>query len=266
MGDKRPAFQWYPKDYLTDENVIPMTLEEEGAYRRLIDHCWLHGSIPDDMDRLGAMCKTSGEHLAELWPAIEPCFRKKGQRWYHPRLDLERRKQDNHRKAKSEAGKAGAKARWENEENGSAMNLPMAKNGSSFASASATATATTSEAKASGENADVENWEWGDFAGWMRTTGCELLWKGPDPPEWANVGGPWTLARELTIWKALWKRGEAFSTLKAIIERTSEPTCGLHFNQAGRFDVYYLARDDLRKAEAMKGNQLGAILKGMTAA
>ena len=59
MTEKAPAFQWYPKDYLSDLNVVVMTLEEEGAYRRLMDYCWLHGSIPDDMAALGAMCKNT---------------------------------------------------------------------------------------------------------------------------------------------------------------------------------------------------------------
>lgn len=134
MAEKRPAFQWYPKDYLTDERVVPMTLEEEGAYRRLMDYCWLHGSLPNDMARLAAMCKASADHMAELWPAIEPCFQLVENRWIHPRLEIERRKQDNYRKAKSKAGKRGAKARWEKEENGTAIVLPMANDSSAVCS------------------------------------------------------------------------------------------------------------------------------------
>ena len=115
MTDKRPAFQWYPKDYLTDENVLPMTLEEEGAYRRLIDYCWLHGSIPNDPKRMAPLCKCDSAHMEELWPAIEPCFRLMNgdaKRLVHPRLLKERKKQDEYRKKKSDAGKIGAEKRW----------------------------------------------------------------------------------------------------------------------------------------------------------
>lgn len=142
MSEKRPAFQWYPKDILTDENVLPMTLEEEGAYRRLIDFCWLHGSLPNNVAKLAPMCKIDGSRMALLWPAIEPCFRTDPNdfnRLIHPRLERERRKQDDYRKDKSRAGKAGAKARWEKEQNGTPTFLPMAKHGSSSSSASSTA-------------------------------------------------------------------------------------------------------------------------------
>jgi len=75
VTDKRPAFQWYPKDHLTDLNVLPMTLEEEGAYRRLMDYCWLTGYIPSDTKGMAPLCGCQPDRMAELWVAIEPCFR-----------------------------------------------------------------------------------------------------------------------------------------------------------------------------------------------
>ena len=143
MTDKRPSFQWYPKDYLSDENVALMSLEEEGAYRRLMDFCWLQGSIPGDMESLGKLCKNvDQERMAVLWDAISKCFKRRGERYVHPRLEIERRKQDSFKKSKSRAGTAGAEARWQKEENGSAIVLPMAKNGSSSASASSSSSST----------------------------------------------------------------------------------------------------------------------------
>ena len=143
MTDKRPSFQWYPKDYLSDENVALMTLEEEGAYRRLMDFCWLQGSIPGDMESLGKLCKNvDPERMAVLWDAISKCFKRRGERYVHPRLEIERRKQDSFKKSKSRAGKAGAEARWQKEENGSAIDSPLAKNGSSSSSASASSSST----------------------------------------------------------------------------------------------------------------------------
>lgn len=112
---RRPAYLWYPKDYLSDENVAPMTLEEEGAYRRLLDFCWLHGSLPGAMAKLGAMCKVDGKRMAELWPAIRPCFRRhptRRGRWIHPRLQTDREELEARRKERSESGKKGAAARW----------------------------------------------------------------------------------------------------------------------------------------------------------
>lgn len=108
---------------------------------------------------------------------------------------------------------------------------------------------------------------WGDFAGWYRTTGHKLLWQGSAPPEWANKEGePWTIQRDLSILRALVKKGESLSTIRAVIERNREPNCMLRFNQAGNWQHWYMAKEELRKAEEMKGNQVGAILREMSKA
>ena len=139
MSDKSPAFQWYPKDYLADEKVALMTLEEEGAYIRLLCYCWLEGSVPTDVSRLACLCRTDPEKMAELITAISPCFHRNGDRYMHPRLDAERRKQQTHSRVRSKAGHKGAKARWDKEQYGIAMDLLMAEDGSSVSSSSSTA-------------------------------------------------------------------------------------------------------------------------------
>ena len=140
---KSPAYQWYPKDYLADVHTTLMTLEEEGAYRRLLDHCWLEGSIPNDMQALGRMCKgLTPQRMAEMWVNLEPCFRLKGGRWFHPRLEAERKKQLAYKKAKSRAGKLGAEARYNKGKSSSATVVPVAKS-----SSTSTSTTTTTKKK-----------------------------------------------------------------------------------------------------------------------
>ena len=53
---KSPAFQFYPKDFMSDEKQAVMELAEVGAYIRLICVCWEEGSIPRDMKRLAKLC------------------------------------------------------------------------------------------------------------------------------------------------------------------------------------------------------------------
>lgn len=145
---KSPAFQWYPRDYLVDERVVPMSLEEEGAYRRLMDYCWLEGSLPNDMEALASMCKRiSTRRMEKLWEKIRPCFKAKGDRWRHPRLDVERRKQTANKKAKSDAGRKGAKAKHSKGNSGTATPLPVAEPSSAVASAVAVASSTSVEKK-----------------------------------------------------------------------------------------------------------------------
>jgi len=52
---KAPAFMFYPADWLGSQRVSLMTLEEEGAYIRLLSYCWQHGSIPADPVKLARL-------------------------------------------------------------------------------------------------------------------------------------------------------------------------------------------------------------------
>ena len=52
---KAPAFMFYAGDYLSSSRVTLLSLEEEGAYIRLLAHCWLHGSIPSDPELIARL-------------------------------------------------------------------------------------------------------------------------------------------------------------------------------------------------------------------
>jgi len=109
---KPPAFQFYPADFLSDENVVLMTNQEIGCYIKLICFCWKQGSIPKEMKKIAHLCGENELIMTELWPNIEPCFRSKGNgRLYHPRLARERAKQDSWRKRCIAGGKKSAEAK-----------------------------------------------------------------------------------------------------------------------------------------------------------
>lgn len=136
---KTPAFQFYPTDFLADENVVLMSNAELGCYIRLICHCWREGSIPSEVAKIARMCGENVQDMTELWPAIMKCFTSSLEetgRLIHPRLQKERLKQLEHRIERAEAGKKGAEARWGN---GSATPPPLADNGSASSSASSPA-------------------------------------------------------------------------------------------------------------------------------
>lgn len=108
-----PAFSFYPKDYESDEHVKLMSLEQEGAYVRLLCHSWLHGSIPSDLGSLARICRIPPAKMAKLWPGILPCWvdTERG-RLLNARLEQERQKQEAFRSKQSEKGKKGAATRW----------------------------------------------------------------------------------------------------------------------------------------------------------
>lgn len=106
---RSPAFQYYPKDYLTDANVMAMSYTERGVYWHLISLCWLDGSLPANLPTLARMLSISPAHLGRLWPAISVCFKEKDARLIHPRLERERKSQAEFRRRQSDNGKLGGR-------------------------------------------------------------------------------------------------------------------------------------------------------------
>ncbi len=110
--EKSPAFQFYPKEFLSDGNVSGMALHELGAYIKLICICWNDGSLPMQTDRLANMVGVPVKVFEKLWPPVRACFQERAGRFVHPRLDKEREKQETHRQRASDKGAAGANKRW----------------------------------------------------------------------------------------------------------------------------------------------------------
>lgn len=114
---KAPAFQFYPADYLADENVALMTLEEQGAYLRLMCFEWREGSIPADIKKLARLCGCSADAMQQMWGALAPCFEphpEHDDRLVHPRLQKER----DALRSRSEQARKAAQARWSKQDAG----------------------------------------------------------------------------------------------------------------------------------------------------
>jgi len=110
---KSPAFQMYPADFLSDRNVLVMTAEEVGAYVMLLLSTWLEGALSNDLDELAAIAKMPRDRFEIAWEKrIARCFEQREDgAWIHPRLEVERQKQQEFREKRRIAGKAGGEAR-----------------------------------------------------------------------------------------------------------------------------------------------------------
>lgn len=146
---KSPAFQFYPKDYLSDAKTRAMTFKQRGMYWDLVSHCWLEGHLPANPNEIARILgiTTVARFSAHDWPVIGKCFRLVGDEHQHPRLDLERRKQAENREERSDSGKRGADKRWGKRSHDKPIAEPLpshqlangsgvAKNGSSSSTAS----------------------------------------------------------------------------------------------------------------------------------
>jgi uncharacterized protein YdaU (DUF1376 family) len=71
-----PAMPMYVADWLSSEAVTAMTLEQQGAFVRLLSHAWLSGtcSLPDSDTALAAL-STLGDRWTENAPPIRRCFK-----------------------------------------------------------------------------------------------------------------------------------------------------------------------------------------------
>lgn len=109
---KSPAFQFYPADYLSSQRVQMMTLEEEGAYIRLLCYCWLHGTIPADLDMIARIIGKGGSTTVAR--AVQAMFNQHPTNpalLVHERLETEREKQAAWRAKSAEGGRNSGKLR-----------------------------------------------------------------------------------------------------------------------------------------------------------
>lgn len=105
-----PAFQFYVGDWLKSQRVALMTLEQEGAYIRLLCYCWQFGSIPSDPEKLAFLIGKGAS--TTLATTLKPMFEldlNDPTKMLHERLNKEREKQLAWREKSSKGGKKSAK-------------------------------------------------------------------------------------------------------------------------------------------------------------
>lgn len=148
---KAPAYQWYPRDYIASTRVTMMTLTEEAIYRKLMDYCWLEGSISADVKQvqrlIGKGC--TNDEVTEALKMFEP-HTSDDTKLIHPRLDMQRKDRESHSKKCAEA----ANIRWGN----SAMQVQCKSNASAMQTECSTSASsyTTSNKEDSSSNDDAE--------------------------------------------------------------------------------------------------------------
>lgn len=110
---KRPAYQWYVNDARGDEVFMLMSYEQQGIYRALLDHQWIEGSIPADLEALASILGIRKVKFARLWPLVSSKFRPQvDHRLVNEKLDKQRRDLDDFVKNQSKSGERGAAKRW----------------------------------------------------------------------------------------------------------------------------------------------------------
>lgn len=110
---KSPAFSFYAKDFTT--GTATMSLQEVGAYIRLLSHQWDAGSIPADPGERARVLGCAKAQERELWKKVGKKFVLRGDVYLNERLEGERRKQVERRQRLSDNGKLGGRGHKANE-------------------------------------------------------------------------------------------------------------------------------------------------------
>ncbi len=109
---KSPAFQFYPKDFLSSSKVQRMSLTEIGVYTLLLAHCWLDNGLPSDIDQIAKLVKMTGPRFRKLWEGpLSECFYYRGNRLFNARLEHEYAEQLKWRAKQTANGKMGGRPR-----------------------------------------------------------------------------------------------------------------------------------------------------------
>ena len=119
MKETSPAFQFYPKDFLSDQHVISMTLAELGAYTKLLCICWIEKSLPNNEIELAKLCRLPPTKFQKLWSQVSKCFTARNGTLIQQRMEHERTKQVTYREVRAKAGSKGGRAKVEHKQKAS---------------------------------------------------------------------------------------------------------------------------------------------------
>lgn len=122
---RTPWMPLYCDDLIS--STADMSVEQFGAYIRLLCHCWTRGPMPID-DKV--ICRIAACRLS-VWRSISarfsPCTREDGTAGLsQTRLEAERFKRQRFADERAESGRRGASSKWHGSANGSANGSLMA--------------------------------------------------------------------------------------------------------------------------------------------
>lgn len=111
--EKAPAFQFYPKDWLTDIKVKALSFEEKGIYIELLSYSWLE-PLEYSAEELANII---GANLVKTEKILDKFFVKNEKVFENKKLENYRKKIEKFTKERKKAGEKGAISRWNKSKN-----------------------------------------------------------------------------------------------------------------------------------------------------
>lgn len=115
--NKRPAFQFYCGDFLSDYKVACMSMSQRGIYITLLSYAWIENGLPSDENKLKMICGNPTSWKDD-WLAVKECFVLGDDNKYrNGRMERERSHAEKTSMLRSDAGRKGGLARSKNQAN-----------------------------------------------------------------------------------------------------------------------------------------------------
>lgn len=89
------SMMWWIDRWRQSSAFMDLTLEEQGAYRNLIDEAWLRGADGEGIpNRESVLAKASGANgrWSQVKKPVLAHFELRGTQWFHPTVDYFRRR------------------------------------------------------------------------------------------------------------------------------------------------------------------------------
>lgn len=125
MSRHKAWYSYYPSDIEAD--TADLTLEEFGAYQRLLNFHFLRDSIPSDIKRISLILRVSPQKARKLWSVLSQFFHEKDGAFYQKRMQKEIAKGIEKSQKLADAGRLGglAKAKANAKANAKAIPQPQ---------------------------------------------------------------------------------------------------------------------------------------------
>ena len=107
MPDKQPSMPFFVSDYLSNTDVLLMSLAERGLYTHLLFRQWQDGRPKFDTRKLSILCACSEAEFNEQWEGIKHKFETEDGRIYNRRAEEVKSEYTRIRGMRSAAGNKG---------------------------------------------------------------------------------------------------------------------------------------------------------------
>ena len=91
---REPWFKFWAADYLTDPDVYRLSLSAQGLLLRMWCACWIHGSLPDDIEEVACLVQIKTSIVSIDYSIVKTFFVERDGRLFSARMERAKEKSE----------------------------------------------------------------------------------------------------------------------------------------------------------------------------